>query len=479
MSVAPDIVVVICDTARADAFSPWGGGVETPFVERMCERGLWFRRAIAPAPWTLPSTGSLLSGALPTQHWISGDTLDKVMGAPVSPRRAVAAYRGPWLPRDLRDRGYRVMGASCNPWLSRWSGFAASGFDDFVDIGAAVRDRGERAQAVFRAARRLGRVDKGGKRAVRELGQMLAAGDGRPAFALLNLMELHAPYGPPKPFYPLTDEERDAEPMLRRPFPPVGFSLQLNSGAAAEPAGYRSLVTTLYEASARYVDHLLSEVGRLIEERGRPAVLVVVADHGEMLGEHGLFEHNSAMLDVLLNVPLVVQGFGLDLGAGVAEPEVSIASLPGWLTNLADTDAAGPSPTAGAGGDVVAEYESTLRWRPVMPSRVRELIDAGAAPRMFSQAGLAVHRRGLKYVTTEDGHQEVFDLRSDPGEEHDILAWRPEATGEFSAAREAWLARRAQSPSRSEELEDEAYTPDEVDGSDEVIAHLRALGYVE
>jgi len=68
MPVVPDLVLLLCDTARADAFRPWGGRVETPHIQRICGEGIAYSRATAPAPWTVPSIASIFSGRLPTQR---------------------------------------------------------------------------------------------------------------------------------------------------------------------------------------------------------------------------------------------------------------------------------------------------------------------------------------------------------------------------------------------------------------------------
>src|SRR3989442_10151917 len=131
-------------------------------METLCRQGTWYTRAVAAAPWTLPSTASILSGALPTEHGISGNCLAWKDGAPSSPKEAVKAYAGAWLPELLRERGYRTFGTSCNRWVSTWGGFER-GFDAWHDAPAWTRVAGVKAGSTGRRARRgLGDPDRGG-----------------------------------------------------------------------------------------------------------------------------------------------------------------------------------------------------------------------------------------------------------------------------------------------------------------------------
>ena len=69
-----------------------------------------------------------------------------------------------------------------------------------------------------------------------------------------------------------------------------------------------SALRALYAGCARYEDRILGEIVDAVAERTRPTVVLLVADHGENLGEHGLFNHNSSLLQTLLHVPMVAWG---------------------------------------------------------------------------------------------------------------------------------------------------------------------------
>src|SRR5206468_12282692 len=100
--------------------------------------------------------------------------------------------------------------------------------------------------------------------------------------------------------------------------------------------------------------------------RGRPAVAVIVSDHGEHLGEHGLFGHHSSLHEILLHVPLLFWGRGVDVGSGSVEEPVSLTGLADRIVSIAD----GSYEPLAPDGPVVSEYESTLKHMPATPREV-------------------------------------------------------------------------------------------------------------
>jgi arylsulfatase A-like enzyme len=166
----PDVLVIICDTARADAFKPWNGPHPSPAMERLAREGMLYDQATSQAPWTLPSTASIFSGKLPTEHGISGDCFEWSEGKPSSPGGAVRGFQGDWLPESFQRRGYRTWGASCNVWISSWGGFDR-GFDAFDWLHDKARlPRGKVGDVMRKARRMYGKIDRGGRQGVDGLG---------------------------------------------------------------------------------------------------------------------------------------------------------------------------------------------------------------------------------------------------------------------------------------------------------------------
>jgi len=458
-------VVLLLDTARADAFAPWGGSVPTPAMAELCGQGTAYRHAVAPAPWTLASTASIFSGVLPTEHGISGDSFSWTPGGPTSPARTIEQFGGAWLPDALSSRGYATWAASCNSWISPWAGFDR-GFDRFAYLHDKARlPSGRGGRWLRAAARAAGVLDRGGRQCLREFHDLMRDLPDEPLFAFVNLMEVHSPYDPPWRFYPFAPwRRRRTRPLTTGTTRHVAF----NAGAMTPPDGYVPTIRTLYRAAARYEDWLLGGFIRAIRSTGRPTVVVAVADHGENLGEHGMYNHNSSLHEPLLHVPLVVWGNRVDLAGGWEEEPVALTGLLQWILQVVD---GGTAPLGPAGGPIVSEYESTVRHSGI-PSEVADRIDTldpALVPPLFQHPGVAIRRGSLKYQVVEEGGATLFDLASDPGEEHDLLPSRPKLAAGFEDAVQAWRARRTDLPRA---------TGGEV-AEDEIADHLRMLGYLE
>jgi arylsulfatase A-like enzyme len=457
-------------------FSPWGGTNKSPALEGLCREGISYSQAISQAPWTLPSMASIFSGLLPTEHGITGDRIQRVQGRPSSPESWVKSFSGPWLPEALRERGFRTWGATCNAWVSTWSGFHR-GFEEFVDIPR----RGVVKTGTGRALRRLrnmhlfGMNDKGGREVLRQFRSWLAGQDDHaPWFAFVNLMEVHSPYDPPLRFHPLfdrLDRRRRGGSVLRLPF------YQFLQGPLRERPSekYLSGIRSLYDKCGQYADWLVGEFERAVRDHNEPTIIVVVSDHGENLGEHGLFGHHSSLHETLLRVPLVVAGHKYALGQGRVDKPVSLQRLADWLLGLADGNGKLIEPN----GPIISEYESTARHTRT-PYEFRKQIEQGdtsGLPPLMYQPGISVRNGDLKYVATEDGAGSLYDLAADPGEESDVFDQHPVAVRELTGLVDAWRQRRAdQGPISGAKniAEDEIAIAE-----DEIAEHLRALGYIE
>jgi len=464
----PDIVLLLCDTARADAFSPFGGRSHTPAMEQLAREGAAFTSAQSHAPWTLPSTATILSGRLPTEHGITADTFRWRDGKPTSPAQAVRAYDGPWLPDELKARGYRTWGASCNTWISEWGGFDRS-FETFLDLRDRTRlPRGASGTMLRRARRLWGKVDRGGQQALEAFRGALAADDRRPLFAMVNLMECHAPYDPPRPYYPYSSVKRVSTRRLSGGTNKARRYLSYNTRLDVPPVEYVRTIRDLYFAAARYEDALLGRFVQAIRERGRPTVLAAVADHGEHLGEMGLFNHNSALTQILLHVPLVGWGQGVDIGSAGGDEPVGTQGLASWLRSLADGGR--PTPLEPA-EEIVSEYESTLVHTDLALD-IRARIESGdptRVPPMVFHPGMAARRGRWKYVAVQDGPDSLFDLSVDPEESNDVGGANPAVVTEMRSLKDGWLKRREVTPSYEAGVQAEG----------DIEEHLRMLGYIE
>jgi arylsulfatase A-like enzyme len=458
--VDPDVLLIVCDTARADAFAPWGGPVPTPTMARLAREGVVYDRAISPAPWTLPSHGSLFTGLLPTEHGIVGDRLAWSGSGPAGPAPLTRAFRGHWLPEAMAERGYRTFGVSCNPWIGPWGGFDR-GFDTFADVlprpaAAATAGRVRRLVGRIRSLARGG--GHGGPAALSAVHEALRAPDPRPVFGFVNLMEVHSPYDPPRALHPAPFDPRLRYRQL----------LQMGRFRTRTDASYVAAVRSLYFAAAREEDRIVGAIVGAVAARDRPAIVVIVSDHGENLGDHGLWGHHSSMHETLLHVPLLIWGSHGELGPARIPGAISTAVLARWIPQAVDAPPLEP-PTP-SGGPVVSEYESAVgQFGSDLPPEVRR-----GGPALVRAPGVAIRIGDRKYVATSGGPASTVDLAADPSETGVRAEEDPRSAEGFGAEVERWRERR-----RAMEAGGSADAGSRIDADEEIAAHLRELGYLE
>jgi hypothetical protein len=122
----PNVLLIVLDTARADALSAYNPEMKTtPNIERFAREGRTYLRAISPAPWTLPAHASMFTGLYPSQH-----------GAVWENRYLDDGFLT--LAECLSNLGYRTAGFVENPFVSADSGLA-QGFRDYHEMYAYPR----------------------------------------------------------------------------------------------------------------------------------------------------------------------------------------------------------------------------------------------------------------------------------------------------------------------------------------------------
>ena len=173
---SPDVVVVTLDTYRADRLAPWGGPPSTaPLLNGWAESGTVFVSCSAPAPVTLPSHASLLTGCWPARTGLHDNGL------------GVLAPSAPVLAGFLRERGYRCEAVVASAVLEGRYGISRGfhGYDDAVGPDLV---------------RRAGEVTD------RALSILSGRGNG-PMFLWVHYFDAHKPYsspctetGPPEPY---------------------------------------------------------------------------------------------------------------------------------------------------------------------------------------------------------------------------------------------------------------------------------------
>jgi arylsulfatase A-like enzyme len=428
----PSLLLVVADTTRADALAPPG----SPLADA-ARAGRTYARATSPAPWTPPAHASMLTGLAPSEHGVWRANLFDDQGRPCpKPVRGEVAER--WLPARLAAAGYRTLGISANPWVAPYFGFdhGFERFESLKDWGPRWANRSLSARVARRLpaplARRLrrrrlatrmrhGGPDSGAAYALRTMSAWLAESD-RPFFAFLNLMEAHWPYRPPAGLEGFSPREaRDAVDLLARLGQFKRFTLEAYFGRAELAAEERAVLRRLYQGEVAYLERRLVELLDRLGAAGRldDTVVVVVADHGEQLGEHGLYGHGSSLYEQLLHVPLLVLGPEELVGRGVEDARVSTRRLYHALLDWAGCEAA----SLVSDEPVVADYEGV--WSHA--GSLRRLRNPPDDPRLKATVW-ALYGGPWKYVRDQTGEERLHNLDTDPSETTDAQADGPRST---------------------------------------------------
>lgn len=434
---APDVVLVIFDTLRADHVGAEGYTLRptTPRLDAIARGGIRFANAFAPSAWTTTSLGSLMTSQYPAQHGAGlriprEIELSDVVTPPGrrAPSHSGLAPSAVTLAQLLARAGYETVGFHRNLLFGAELGFAR-GFDRYEyypgeDLAGGV---------------------EGAERAIGWLRERRATRDDTPFFLVFHLMDPHLPFRMRREYYaefgpPLLPAGRALDPD--QPF--VAF----HSWTRQRPADRRELerVLAMYDSEIAYADRA---AGMLLDEldAADDPIVVALADHGEGFGAHGLYEHGNSMYDELLRVPLYVRLPGGRLAGTVVDDAVGLIDVAPTILQLAGL----PAPP-GLEGTVLPGVAA----RPAPRPRAG-LIAEGT---FLGPDQTAWIRDGYKYVWTHPqgwlgfqdggpaeraagarrpGTEQLFAPAEDPHEEHDLIAARPQIAEALRASVRDWL----------------------------------------
>lgn len=462
---SPNILVLMLDAVRADAIScidPAGG--KTPHIDALAREGVLFRNAIAPAPWTVPSHGSLFTGLFPSQH-----------AAVWEHRSLKREYHT--LAEMLYEKGYATVGFSENPNISRSAGFA-QGFEDFSElyldpqtaILPALID--ETLDTTFKVPPTLEYTRESIAHLVLWLrGHALEKGSP-PFFAFLNLMAAHMPdYERPELNASATPRET-AERVGRLSRAPHRFYLP-----EFEPRpGDMDVLRMFYRGDVSYLDERL---GRLFDFlRGKNlldnTVVIIVSDHGENFGDHRLIEHAFCLYNTLLHVPLIIRFPAKVPAGGVRDDPVSTIHLFSTILKLVGGPERPLPPEVDHGNilDATPEVEIFAESENMVGMLRSVMAGEHAAARFnfvpFDKTIRCLYAGNYKLISSSDGRLELYDMAHDWAETRNLAEAEPARVQDMLkklTAREKSLVRPGLD-----------FTPSEVDRR--VKDALKSLGYV-
>jgi len=525
----PDILFIVLDTQRADRLGCYGYATPvSPNLDRLAAQSILFEQAIAPAQWTVPSHASMFTGLYPTAHQVTQSAQR------LSPQQ-------PHLVEILQRAGYETVGFCNNPLVGILNNGFKRGFHAFYNYGGAIPGRPHSASALpwplnraaeaytqflrrisypiqnffgqsdlafrlslnawltplwSRMANFKGQNARSVQDVVHFLRQREQRASAKPLFLFLNLMETHLPFWPPGEFVdrvaPYFRGSKAARTILRT------WNREAYRWAAplAEPLdGFeRQVLSDMYDAEVAYQDDYLGGLFETLENRARrrDTLTVIVADHGDGLGEHNHMGHAFVAYQELVHVPLLLHW-------PTAWPQPRRVATPVSTRRVFHTilDAAGSLPEDVRAFQPLEAQRLTLRHTingrdPEQSTAYSEIYPPlnfvkaiqQRQPHLLEQYRCLALRRAvvrakpgqsaLKLIHVDEAAAELFDLHVDPLEADNILAQRPSD----ATVLDEKVRRMVETAVKQRDTHTTAPAA-ELDVDEQLMQRLRGLGYLD
>lgn len=479
----PDIFLLTVDTLRADHLSCLRDDeyIATPNLDRLAQDGELYTNAMSCANQTVPSYAALLTGCYPSS-----------LGIRVTSRLREDVLT---LPELLKRQGYQTGCWTVAGAVGQENGIAR-GFDRYrlvssnkfrtlsgADWVIRLHERLVKLQDRLPLARWLdnllwrvttlhkywlemnGRLGpSGGPVIVRELKEWCDTEPGS-VFVLANFFDPHSPYHPPRRHWRRELTAREYLSVMKVNLD--HWNNIIRSKTLREKD--RSVLQRLYKSEVTYVDELIGEFLDYLRGSGRydDALIVVLADHGESLGAHGLLGHWHALYEDLIHVPLMIKWPGGFRKGQVGSLVQNVDIFPTLIEYLQIED--GPA----------VEGISLLAPLPAGRLGIAEQLDNPvdiyenrpgfdrwqAAMSDFNYTAVALRKGSYKYIAYSDGRRELFDLAQDPDEIRDLA--------DVDRERAAVFEQLIQETGRNAVLDNVMDWEEEV-----LLGHLAQLGYI-
>lgn len=433
----PNVVVALLDAARADHLSCYGhANRTTPFIDELAAEGVRYSRAFSNSIFSLPSYASIFTGQHPSVHgavdWSRrierntlvsalneagyathavsthlvsdqfgiGDAFDQVELVPVSSRDLV--FSDDPVAEQMSERGAK------HGWDSEFEKYRT-----FLKLLAHHPS----PKSVINGAAQLYRKkkhdwgwwdDDGGREAV-DRAEAVVRDAAEPFFLFVNFVETHDPYRPPRGYIRKFLPDDVSMDTIREAL--AYSSVRATLGLDAITEAQREILRALYDAEIAYVDDQLRRLYETLEAQGvaEDTVFVVLSDHGDFFGEHGLWGHQGHVFNEACRVPLVIR-YPWETGR-VEDGVVELRQLCEHLSSLA----AGERTELEPAGEALVEYyglDSQLSFVPW-----EEYPDVAPSDWGVYECGLVDDGWKLRWTASDE--TSLYDLDADFAELND------------------------------------------------------------
>jgi arylsulfatase A-like enzyme len=432
----PNIVLISVDALRADGLGIYGNSpAVSPRIDALAQQGLVFDQATSQASSTVPSVASFMTSLYPTELGIIGG------------RKWVVDDLRVTLAEALQAAGYRTQAYVTNGHLVPAKGYA-QGFDGYVapDPGRAYgldRLRAETLAAglICRHTASLCEPFEGGYALlfdpllvmqneggrVNDLAQrFIRVHRDEQFFLWLHYMEPHAAYSPQQTLLGMPSSVSAEREEFLRSWTPANKTFPM----VLRPDDV-SAVEALYQGEVLDADWWVGTIWDEIEAQGLAdrTMLVITSDHGEEFGEHVDYGHGHTVYQELDRVPLIFVGPQVSTPGRSVETPVPMLDLVPTLLDVAGA----PSPQLVRGQSLLPVLQGEeLPARPIYT-------ESPARRSSYDDKSLRQGDYKLVYDVTLD-QVELYNLRDDPDELHDLAAVEPQRAAEMRDDLRSWTA---------------------------------------
>jgi arylsulfatase A-like enzyme len=440
-----NVILLTVDTLRIDALSCYDSkSVSTPHIDRLARDGILFKNAISPAPWTLPSISSIMTGLSPSIH------LATRMNSQLPNNLLTLAER-------MRDAGYFTAAIVSNGFLSPQSnvsqGFLEYDFFPRYPIGNSLGVK------LLRWILPNEFMSDASTSDITELAiRWLESNHERDFFLWIHYYDPHIPYSPPADFLPKGE-----------PPPAIGTSFsepwQIRGGNFTPSLAERRWIEGLYHGEVRYVDE---NIGRLLDTLKRlglydSSLIIFTSDHGEEFWEHGGYEHGHSLYNEVLRVPLIIKP-PMSNSYMEINKAVSTLSITPTVLDLCGIEHRGDYFSAASLSPLWGKNPNDFGEKPIMSTGL-----------LYYEDRESVVFHGLKYIRSlVTGKEELYDLTRDPEERVSISDSSPD-----KVERARTILREYDRVAKEVRNGNNISSPKGTRFDEETKKNLKALGYIQ
>jgi len=414
--IKDNVLILLIDSARSDSFSCYGyPRATTPNIDGIASEGVIYNNAISTSSWTLAATASLFTGKLVSEH----NACDHNQYLP-SDNKTMAQI--------LAENGYGTAAVCDNSYVGSLTGLE-KGFQYFNYVKFNEFSLTNKMLKLFKVlSETKQRISKDTIKYCNTLIQLREMQRWlnnyhfkKPFFMYAHFNQIHYPYLPNNyfrnKFRRITREEFKNTNQDREYF--VGGKREMQESDF-------EILKTLYDGELAYLDWCFGRFFKFLEKKNilDNTLVIIVGDHGDNFGEHGLLGHGLCLYDSILKIPLIVR-YPQKIKPAKIDYQVQITDI---LPSTIDLLGLKWKQRNGIYGQNIFNNETPIRdfaisehafqnmdlFRKKVPEIDQSIINK------YERSLHSIRTDEYKFIWSSNGKHELFNLHKDPQENHNL-----------------------------------------------------------